>query len=192
MNYAACRTAWTVPGGIDAARTLDSAFPQGACEVFSLAAPQRTSVPDDEFVARILTSPGDYDLNLGELLTSKLTSTYASGVSLIRTGASDQEIFHVVSTLMNGAGVQALVGAIVLQASEIRCANKLFCVYDTDAPGLTMHADIVGTFDRSMSKSAWKKEESRRRRNLRDRMAPRLVRATSPPQLLVSLRQAGI
>lgn len=171
---------------------LDRAFPNGACQTFSLACPQRSPVNDCEVIARVLTEPADYDVNVNELLTVKLTSAHASGLSIIRTGTADDEILRIINRLMQAPDAQQLFGAVVMHAAEVREPRTHFCVYDTDAPGLTLHGDIVGTFDPQLSKSAWKREESRRRRALRDKMAAHVVRASTSATLLHELRKLGI
>lgn len=196
MTAAACRLAWVAPGG-PSARSLDDAFPEGQCESYSLADPERTAVPDGEIVARILTTPGDYDDTIQDLVSGKLTQCYARGLSLVRTGASDKEILATIATLLAAEDTKGLVGAVVLPASVIRevggRANHTFCVYDTDTPsGAQHHADVVGTFDRVMTNSAWKREQPKRRYALRDEMRKFVVEATTPADLLAELRRAGI
>lgn len=150
---------------------------------------------DEDKVARIITEPRDYDIDLRLLLTARLTSVYFNGLSIIRQGASDEDIIRVISRQLSGEGVVGLFGAAILNARDIRnCGQpaKHFCIYDTDAPGLESHADVTGTFDATLSRSAWKKAESTRRAALRDILGEHLVRATTPEALLSALRNAGI
>jgi hypothetical protein len=166
--------------------------------VFSLADPPRSAVHDDERVARIVVAPLDYDLTIDELLTSRLTQIYASGLSVIRRGASEKEILAVVDRLLAADGVNGLVGAAVLDAVEIRRCGapaKHFSVYDTEEPGIEYHADVAGTFDRALmaaSRSGWTKEMKRRRSALRDVLTGRLLLADTRAALIDVLRAAGI
>lgn len=128
-------------------------------------------------------------------MTKKLTSTYFKGLSVIRQGASDAEIIATVQKLMSAPEAGSLYGAIVVTATTVRsCGSpaKHFCVYDTDAPEAVSHGDIVGTFDQSLSKNAWGKEQGRRRYALRDALLPFVVEASTPGELLIALRTAGI
>lgn len=193
MSAIACRVAWTEPGGNVAARTLDEAFPEGVCQAYSLSDPERTRIADDELIARVLTDPGGW--KEGEILTAKLTNCFSRGLSVIRQGAADAEILSTVDALLRASDNQALIGAVVMPASEVRAVGdpiKQFCVYDTDAPEMVAHGDIVATMVRGMSNSAGRAEESARRRALRDRMTERIVLAATPNDLLVALRGAGI
>lgn len=154
-------------------------------------------MPDGEVVARVLTTPGDYDDTIQDLVSGKLTNCYARGLSLIRTGASDKEVLDTIATLMAAEDAKGLVGAVVLPAGVIRDVggrpNHAFCVYDTDTPsGAQHHADVVGTFEREKSKSAWGREQQKRRYALRDEMRKYVVEATTPADLLAELRRAGI
>lgn len=196
-TQASCRLAWTNGAGKTPADSIDLVHPQGTCESYSLADPARTHVPDSELVARVITAPDGFDND--EILTSKLTSIYAKGLSCIRTGAPDAEILAVISALLAGDGAQSLIGAAVLPAAEIRACGspaKHFCVYDTDADlagaQLSKHADVTGTYERSMSGAAWKGEQRRRRGALKAIFSARLVFANDPDQLLVELRRLGI
>lgn len=195
MSAQACRAAWLTNAERPSANDLDAAFPNGACELFSLSEPERSCIAPRELVARVLTSPRDYDATIGEILTAKLTDCYRSGLSVIRQGASDDDILGTIGALLAAEGNDGLVGAVVLPAERIREIGeeaKHFCLYDTDSPVNTNHGDVVGTFSRDLSRSAWDKEMSRRRRALRDVLAENIVHAVQPPDLLAALRQSGI
>ena len=145
----------------------------------------------------MLTTPGDYDDTIQDLVSGKLTNCYSRGLSIIRTGASDDEILETISVLLAAEDAKGLVGAVVLPASVIRDIggrqHHHFCVYDTDTPnGAQYHADIVGTFDPQASNSAWKKTQPKRRYALRDEMRKYIVEATTPTDLLAELRRSGI
>lgn len=146
----------------------------------------------------MLLYPNHYDLDADQILTQKLTNAWARGVSLIRQGASDEEILSTIDTLLAAPEATDVAGAVVMRADAIRaCLSPNaadaphFCVYDTDAPGAESHADIVGTFA-ALTPSAWRKEQALRRYALRDRMMNHVIRADSPEDLLRKLRGAGI
>ena len=192
MSYSSCRSAWTQPGGNEAALSLDRAFPDGLCEQFSLSDPPRTAIPDDELLARVLTSSIDADYSAKDILAARLTSAYGRGFSVIRSGASDEDILGVIDKLLASREGGLLIGAVVIPAAEIRSPHKEFCVYDTDGIDIALHGDVVGTFPADMTKSASEKLRTRRRHSLRDRMLPKIVLSSERRDLLNLLRIAGI
>ncbi|OUC15763.1 MAG: hypothetical protein B0A82_05150 [Alkalinema sp. CACIAM 70d] len=131
-------------------------------------------------------------------MTAKLTSAFAVGLSVIRSGASDEEIITTIdSMLARQADGQSLIGAVVMDAKSIRelgssDGDRWFGVYATDAGKKTHHADITGTFPQLASKSKSRAAQDSRRYRLRDLMASSLVRAETPDDLLAALRAAGI
>lgn len=193
MSGDACRTVWANAGWHNKAAELDAAFPNCACEAWSLVAEDELAVADEEPVARVLTSPGMYTND--DIITQKLTAAAAGGVSIIRSGASDQEILDTISNLVeNQAETQTLVGAVVVQASQIRSlgdAEKWFGVYHTIAPNKASHGDILATTPAGTS-SQRKRLHQERRYRLRDVMRNSIVFATEPDELLAALRQAGL
>ena len=60
------------------------------------------------------------DATIGEILTAKLTDCYRSGLSVIRQGASDDDILGTIGALLAAEGNDGLVGAVVLPAERIR------------------------------------------------------------------------
>lgn len=180
------------------ARLLDEFYPECQCEPYPLQAFGGDAVSSNDLLARIITSPAHYDLTGSELLTAKLTSLYAVGLSVIRSGATDDEILETIDMMLGGqAEGQSLVGAVIIDAKSIRdmvsdTGDRCFGVYATDAGAKTHHADITGAFPRTGSNSAKKNEQSARRYKLRDVMADRIVRAETPDELLSALRASGI
>ena len=172
---------------------MDAAFPACFCEAWSLVGEDLSKVPDGEVLARVLTNPGHYDND--EILTQKLTATTSSGVSLIRQGASDQEILLTIDTLMvNSAEPQNLVGAAVFSVDMIRELEgdmRWFGVYHTPDGAKSHHADILATTVTGTG-SFKKREDKARRSKLRDVMMPSIIFAQLPNTLLTELRRAGI
>lgn len=156
-------------------------------------------MPDGERLARIITTPAEYNAEQKVLERAKLTQIHTRGLSLIRSGAPDDEILATIAMLTSAEDKQELVGAVVIPAETIRgCGQpeKHFAVYDTDGTAgglpLTKHADLAGTFMAGLSTSAWKTEVSRRRKALVELMQANLLRAAEPQELLAQLRANGI
>ncbi|WP_312218458.1 hypothetical protein [Brevundimonas sp.] len=193
MSGEICRATWQGAAFNDKATALDEAFPGGLCETWSLKSDDYTGIDRREMLARVLTSPGMY--TAGEILTAKLTSANSSGVSLIRCGASDDEIRSTIDCLMTkGAEPQELLGAVVFSALDLRRVGEPeehFSVYHTPDSDKTHHADILARTPAG-SKSAVKKIERDRRYSLRDFMAQNIIQADSVDLLLPLLRRAGI
>lgn len=192
MSGEACRVALEAAPINQRAEHLDKAFPQCACEPWSLTEVGGDGIASDELIARVLTSPDAYDETTSTLLTSKLTQLYAMGMSTIRQGCSDAEIKHTVTTLVDGAAEpRKLIGAIVLPAQKFRDyandddAARWFGVYATDDSGKLHHADVFGT-------KASKGQQQKRRYRLAEEVQPFLVKAADPDELLTKLREAGI
>lgn len=198
MSGLSCCDVWHFSDVRARARALDEYYPQCQCERFSLQAGGGEAINQSDKLARIVTSPADYNLTDDELLTARLTSVFAVGLSVIRSGASDDEILSTIdSMLARQADGQSLIGAVVVDAKSIRdlgspAGDQWFGVYATDAGTKAHHADITGTFPRLPSKSKSKAEQDNRRYRLRDLMASFLVRADTPLKLLAALRTAGI
>lgn len=191
-----CCDVWHLSLARDRASLVDQHFPKCACEAVSLQGSGGEPVGPDERIARIVTSPASYNLTTGQFLTGKLTSVYSVGLSVIREGASDQEIRETVSELTNlAADNQSLVGAVVASAREVRDlqdAERWFAVYATDAGTKQRHADLAGTFPTGLSNTQKKKAIDNRRYRLAEMFEKHLVLATDIDELLVELRAAGI
>lgn len=195
MSGLSCCDVWHLSIGTKRAVELDGEFPECQCEPFSLRAEGGDPVANDELLARIITSPEDYDLNEGQILTQKLTVLYSRGLSVIRSGASDEEIEETIEELMGRQGEpQTLVGAVVLKSSDIRemkDESRWFGIYATDAGKKQHHADLLGTFPTLGSNNQIRKTRDKRRYKLVDAMVGKLIRADSPPDLIASLRAVG-
>lgn len=196
MSAEACRAALDGADILERAGQLDAAFPQCACEPWSLTADGGCGVQNEELVARVLVAPDDYDETASTILTSRLTALYSMGLSVIRQGASDDEVLGTIDELMTkGSERRTLVGAVVMGAEKIRSyANddsRWFGVYATDDRGKERHADIFGTTPLGSNSSA-KRTKSQRRNRLAADMLPLILFEADPPQLLSKLRLAGI
>lgn len=193
MTCEACRNAWATAGPFEKALKLHEAFPGGECEQCSLCSEAHTSIANDERLARILTTPGGY--SNGDLLTQKLTSASSSGVSVIRSGASDMEILSTIENLlMNQAEPQELVGAALFAAATVRSlgeAEAWFRIYHTPDDAKTHHADILATTPTG-SKSQQRSASSRRRAALKEALTLGLILESKPDGLLKELRSKGL
>lgn len=192
MSSGACRAAFEEAEVFKRAETLDNAFPECACEIWSLTQGNGPGVQSEEVVARILTSPDSYDENTSTIITQKLTQIYSLGMSIIRQGASDQEIIDTVTDLLgNAQEARKLVGAVVIGVEKLRSyANdddnrRWFGVYATDDRGKSHHGDVLGL-------TVKKKEQQRRRYKLAEDMAPLIIEAIDQLDLIAKLRAAGI
>lgn len=188
-----CRRVWNQAAHAEKASALDAAYPRCSCEVHSLVSADNTAIGAEERLARILTTPGMYDA--GQILTQKLTSAWASGVSIIREGSSDAEISETIRQLVEEAAEpQKLLGASVFRAAEIMAIgapDRHFAVYHTPAPAKERHGDILATTPAG-SKNARRKEASARRKAIKDLLQPKIIFEADSQTLLSRLRAAGI
>ena len=175
---------------------LDQAFPDCVCEAVPLRAGGGEPVNDNERIARILTTPDGFDLSANQLITSKLTSVYGCGFSVIRSGASDAEIRLTVDKLVNSQSEkQELVGAALVTADVIRSMQggaRWFGVYATDDGEKEHHVDLLGTRPKADSNSQIRKQQNERRYRLRDVLGVSIIRSADVDELISLLRQAGI
>lgn len=195
MSAAACRaTLDEAPSPYLRADALDTAFPVCACEKWSLADAHPLPVADDELIARILTSPEGYDETENTIVTKKLSDIYSIGMSVIRQGASDDEILGTISDLTEKAADESsLIGAVLLEAKELRAyldEERWFGVYATDDRKKLHHGDVFGTFPQG-SKSQRLKITGRRRYRLRDDLVGKIIFDSEPASLLAQMRQRG-
>lgn len=155
--------------------------------------PPGLPVRDDELVIRVLTSPDGYDTSQGEVLTRKFTALFSSGVSLIRQGASDDEIRQTIGGLTSTAEPNSLIGCVLVRASAIRlleAPERAFCVYDTEDGGKTHHADILCPMPNQASRSQDKRKNEARRRTLRELFEKHIKRVTDIQDLIAVIRGA--
>lgn len=160
-----CSATWKNADRNKKAEAIDGHAPACGCEVHSLRNPACLPVCNDELVIRVLTSPDGYETSNGEVLTRKLTALFSSGVSLIRQGASDDEIKQTVAELTTTAEQNSLIGCVLVKASAIRLLEfpeRSFCVYDTEDNGKTHHADILCTMPNQEAKSQDKRKNEAR------------------------------
>lgn len=153
-------------------------------------------VNDNERIARILTTPGNFDVTTRELLTRSLTSVYSCGLSVIRSGISDEEIRLTVDQLVNHqAEPQTLYGAALVSVEQVRAMSedcRWFGVYSTDDGAKQHHVDILGTTASGESKSQRRKIHDERRYSLRDVLGATVLQAGNVDELIAQLRAAGI
>lgn len=187
-----CVALWQTAEPKHRAQVIDQHHPECGCERHSLRRPDFDPIDSGEVIARILTSPAGYDISTGEILTARLVAAYSSGISVVRQGASDDEIKLTVEQLTSGtAEPNTLVGASILQVGKIRSlgdGTQWFCVYDTDEGVKKHHADIVGTFPTGLNRSQEKKEKSRRRQSLKILFESHVYQAQTLDDLIRAFR----
>jgi len=194
MSAGGCRQAWNNAQPHQRAPAIDAAFPDCKCEAHSLCAVGGDGVGDNELLARILTSPTDYDETTSTILTQRLMHLYSLGMSVIRQGANDDEIIGTIDELTNADEPRKLVGAVIIPTSMIRAfadPKRWFAAYATDDREKIHHVDLCGTTPDG-SNSQVKKISSARRYALRDAMSAHVILAGDAPALLACLRAAGI
>ena len=193
MSGALCRATWAEADRHSKAAALDAAFPNCACEAWSLVAEHEPPIGGPEPLARVLTTPGMYDA--GQILTQKLTAAWAGGVSVIRAGAPEAEIRDTIAQLLhNGAEPQTLLGAVVFSGMEVAAIGapeRHFGTYHTPDGTKTHHADVLATKPPG-SRTQQRKIESVRRGGLRDFLQPRIIFEQDTDALVSKLRAAGI
>jgi hypothetical protein len=193
MSADACRAAFNAAPILERASKLDKAFPKCACEPWALTKSGGDGIPNAEKLARILTTPDDYDESASTIITSRLTAIYAMGMSVIRQGATDNEIEKTVNELLSGGTMpRKLFGAAVIAAHQIRAFcndddthTRWFGAYATDDKDKTHHGDIFGVM-------ANKNQQSKRRGKLAIGMSSLIINEDTISGLIVKLRNAGI
>ncbi len=195
MTAQACREVLENAAHRERAPALDAAHPHCVCEAWSLSLANDNRFEGGELVARILTAPGDYDEESQTVLTARLCDLYSCGLSVIRAGASDEEILDTINQLtIEANGDRTLLGAVVVSVEEIRqfdAADRWFGVYATDDRGKSYHGDVMGVSPVG-SKSAIGRAKSRRRHLLAASWNDKVLFSDIPLDLLAQLRTAGI
>lgn len=193
MTCSRCAEVWQQAAHKEKAAALDAHSPNCGCEAHSFAGTSGKPVANEELIVRVVTSPDGYDMEAGELLTSKLTALFSSGVSIIRQGASDDEIKLTVQELTSTAEPRSLIGAVIVQASQVRFldqSGRSYCVYDTPDRGKTHHADLMCTMPNQGSNSEKKRLMTERRHALKELFMNHLVRSSTVEDLIAVVRQA--
>lgn len=194
MDQVSCRNAWLEAGVHEKAEKLDQAFPNCVCESHSLQATGGDGIKDSELVARVFTDPASYARSTEMIVGSSVTSVHAGGLSVIRQGASDEEILATINNLLSQFEAQNLVGAAVTVAETFRVLGdpeKWFGVYATDDDAKEHHGDLLGTIPSGTTKGI-NKLKSHRRAELRKALTEHLVFESNPETLLLRLREIGI
>ncbi|WP_157089073.1 hypothetical protein [Novosphingobium capsulatum] len=191
MSSEECRAAWGADTSRDRAQNFDGRFPSCACEEHSLQI-NGFSVQNDELVAKIFTSPDTVDLETGEVVWNKLVRTYSDGLSMFRSGCTEQQVRQIIQRLTTGGAVQtALAGAAVMTARVLRSAgnpDRWFCLYDTESADFDVHSDLIGTWPDAPSKTQLAKAKESRLRVLRNLFTSAFVVGTTADQLIEELR----
>ncbi|MEP7452812.1 hypothetical protein [Phyllobacterium sp. SB3] len=124
------------------ASRVDATHPHCACEKISVGIGSPGPILSDEYIYRLVISPGDVDEITGKLLLSSLKDAAENGLSVFRECASDDDIEALVrERLMRKADrkpkiVQALTRVKVSDIHQMENARsgRLFCVYDETVP----------------------------------------------------------
>lgn len=187
-----CVAVWRNASRNEKAQALDAHVLSCGCEVGSLQPPAGEPVKDSELIVRVLTSPDGMDADTGEILTRRLTALFSSGVSVIREGASDDEIRLTVRELTSAAEPQRIVGCVLVRASAIRHLDpnlRAYCIYDTPDGSKERHADILCTMPTEPSRSQQDRRKEARRRALRD-LFQKHTKAVASVEELISIVRA--
>lgn len=193
MSAAGCRQVWSNASHNQKSEALDAAYPNCFCEEWSLVSDAHSPIEPAAKLARILTTPGMYDA--GDLVSQKLTSANAGGLSLIRSGASDDEILGTITILVHEAAEpQSLLGAAVFDADLVRAIgrpDRHFGIYHTPDHDKQHHADLLAV-PPTGTNSAIRKAKSDRRSDLKAALMPTIIFESDAAALLNELRSQGI
>lgn len=134
------------------AERVDSVFPGCLCEKVQVGNESPGPVADEEFLYRLIISPGDIDEE-GEILLSALRTVKEDGLSVFRESASDDDIIALVSDRLasvEGSPTKVVQGLLRIQTSVVRALQneelgRLFCVYDETVPRRVIELPRVPT-----------------------------------------------
>jgi hypothetical protein len=178
-----------------ASRLDDGEFKNCACEVHSFTEGGGSGVAVDAVLVRVLTDPKQYSLTDGELLDAPMQGIHGRGFSMIRSGATDEEIRSTIRLLVEQSSEpQTLAGAATISVETVRAMEadtRWFGVYATDAEGNDHHADILGTAPQGTKKEV---NDLRilRRRKLKQVLEGSIIIATNEDDLILKLREIGV
>lgn len=148
---------------------IERDFPSCACEAFSVGIGSPGKVENDEFLYRLIISPGDIDEE-GNLLLNALRTVKEDGLSVFREGASDHDVEALVADRLStkaGTSRRVVQGLLRFQTLGVRALaepdlGRSFCVYDetvprkvTTSPRVPTHVTVLqrlyagGTQDRN-------------------------------------------
>jgi hypothetical protein len=192
MDHSICRDAWNSDNSRGRAAAFDSCFPDCCCEAHSLKF-DAPGVGDQELVARIFTTPASYDQNTKEVVWNKLVRAFSDGLSMFRSGCSEDQVRDAVERLTRGgAEYNELAGVALVRVENVRklgLPGRWFCIYDTESSDFSYHTDLLGTrTDPGLSKTKQRSEEQERLRALRDEFTSSFVLSSSVDELITQLR----
>lgn len=123
------------------AEKVEKSFPHCKCEEFSVGFGSPGAVSPQEYLYRMVISPGDVDQN-GNVLITSLDQARTKGLSLFRDGASNDDIAALIVDRLSRKPdqpprtVQALIQIKTEVVRSLKQAGhgRLFCVYDETVP----------------------------------------------------------
>jgi hypothetical protein len=150
-----CRLALNgVSGGKSQAEIIDKNLPHCGCEAFSVGSASPGVVKSDEYVYRLIITPGDIDEPSGKLMLTALNDLRSSGLSVFRECASDEDVSNLVidrlSRTPDKKQAKTVHALLRIQASAIRrmreaTFGRYFCVYDETVPRKEPEKPMVPT-----------------------------------------------
>jgi len=121
---------------------IEEAFPNCACQAYSVGEGSPGLVEDTEILYRLVVSPVDLDLRTGTILSTVFEKAYQNGLSVFRECATDEHIEALVTDLLTvkqGAQPRTVLALFRIECAAIRTLSeqptgRLFCVYDETVP----------------------------------------------------------
>lgn len=150
-----CRSALNgISGGKDQAEIVDKNLPHCGCEAFSVGQESPGAVKSDEYVYRMIITPGDIDEPSGKLMLKALNDIRSAGLSVFRECASDADVSNLVidrlSRTPDKKQAKTVHALLRVQTSVIRkmreaSFGRFFCVYDETVPRKQPELPMVPT-----------------------------------------------
>jgi hypothetical protein len=126
------------------AKQIEDQFPDCCCEQFSVGVGSPGRIEDHEVLYRMFTDPVDVD-QYGRLAREAFSSVYKNGLSIIRAGASDNDVRTIVSDILSvkqGRPFKKILAVFRIACTSFRHFRMMhqgnlvkgFCVYDQTVP----------------------------------------------------------
>ncbi len=198
MACVTCREDWGAQLSNDRAVTFDVSHPECECEGVPVSE-HGPPINDGDLLARLIVSPLDWKAGQSELVWIKIRAAWRAGLSFFRPGTSVDELRQRVDALTQGGPeVQTLVGAVLTTGGRIRATAaeslRTYCVYDTDAPEFSAHADAIGRgtlIPTRVSRSKTDAFTEKASRALRVELERKIVPGGTADELVDALRVEG-
>lgn len=153
------------------AELVDRDFPECACEKISVGSNSPGVVNADEYLYRMIISPGDIDAN-GMMTLESLRDVGTKGLSVFRECATDEDITSLIIDRLTRRStakpktVQAVlrIQTGVLQEKTFEL-GRLFCIYDETVPRRNPILPMVPTHATMLQRLHPPKTEGRKAKN---------------------------